>query len=121
MKIKNLFIGMLAFAATVACQEIVPEPTLEVDKAEVALAATASEATIKVTANNAWTATADAEWVTVTPASGNAAAEPVEVKVAATANEATEARTATVTVKAGELTKTVAVTQAAATAEDPEP
>ena len=121
MKIKNLFIGMLAFAATVACQEIVPEPTLEVDKAEVALAATASEATIKVTANNAWTATADAEWVTVTPASGNAAAEPVEVKVAATANEATEARTATVTVKAGELTKTVAVTQAAATAEEPEP
>ena len=111
---------MLALAATAACQEIIPEATLEVDKAEVSLAATSGEATFKVTANNAWTATADAEWVTVTPASGDASAEPAEVKVSATDNTETEARTATVTVQAGELTKTVAVTQAAAAAQEPE-
>ena len=46
------------------------------------------------------------------PASGAGAAEAVVVKVTAEDNEAEEARTATVTVKAGELTKTVALTQA---------
>ena len=113
---------MLALAAAAACQEIVPDPTLEVDKAEVALAATSAEATIKVSANNAWTVSADAAWVTVTPAEGAATTEPEEVKVSATDNTATEARTATVTVKSGALTKTVAVTQAGAEAkEEPKP
>ena len=122
MKIKHLFVGMLALAAAAACQEIVPDPTLEVDKAEVALAATSAEATIKVSANNAWTVSADAAWVTVTPAEGAATTEPEEVKVSATDNTATEARTATVTVKSGALTKTVAVTQAGAEAkEEPKP
>ena len=122
MKIKHLFVGMLALAAAAACQEIVPDPTLEVDKAEVALAATSAEATIKVSANNAWTVSADAAWVMVTPAEGAATTEPEEVKVSATDNTATEARTATVTVKSGALTKTVAVTQAGAEAkEDPKP
>ena len=114
MKIKHLLLGMLAMAATVACQQDQPvdEAKLEVSTEAVALEATAAEATFEVTSNQDWTATADADWVTLDPASGAGAAEAVTVKVTADDNEAAEARTATVTVTAGELTKTVALTQA---------
>ena len=114
MKIKHLLLGMLAMAATVACQQDLPvdEAKLEVSKETVALQATAAEATFEVTSSQDWTATADADWVTLDPATGTASAEAVVVKVTAEDNEAAEARTATVTVKAGELTKTVALTQA---------
>ena len=126
MKIKHLLIGMLALAAAAACQEEVPEvePVLEVDKTEVSVAATSAEATFNVTANNSWTATTEADWVTLDPPTGEGAAEAVAVKVTAEDNEATEARTATVTVKSGELTKTVTVNQAAAEPKeevDPQP
>ena len=114
MKIKHLLIGALAFAAAVACKpdEPLATPELNVDKEAVTLTATAGEATFNVTSNQDWTATADADWVTLDPASGSASKEAVAVKVTAEDNEAAEARTATVTVKAGELTKTVALTQA---------
>lgn len=122
MKIKHLLLGMLAMAATVACKpdQPVEEATLEVSKETVALAATAAEATFEVTSSQDWTATADADWVSLDPATGTASAEAVVVKVTAEDNEAAEARTATVTVKAGELTKTVALTQAG-TEGTPEP
>ena len=124
MKIKHLLIGMLAMAAAVACKqdEPVAEPILEVSKSSVAVAATAGEATFNVTANNSWSASADKDWVSLEPASGAGAEKAVAVKVTADDNTATEARTATVTVKSGELTKTVKVTQAAAEAgEEPGP
>ena len=126
MKIKHLLLGMLAVAATVACQQDQPvdEAKLEVSTEAVALEATAAEATFEVTSNNDWTATADADWVTLDPASGAGAAEAVTIKLTAEDNEAAEARTATVTVTAGELTKTVALTQAGtepAPTPEPEP
>ena len=98
---------MLAMAATVACQQDQPvdEAKLEVSTETVALEATAAEATFEVTSNQNWTATADADWVTLDPASGEGAAEAVVVKVTAEDNEATEARTATVTVTAGGLSR----------------
>lgn len=122
MKIKHLLIGLFAVAATVACTQEQPAetPKLEVDKEAVSLAATAAESSFNVTSNQAWAATADADWVTLDPASGEAATEAVAVKVTAEDNTAKEARTAKVTVMAGELTKTVTVTQAAA-GEEPEP
>ena len=124
MKIKHLLIGMLAVAAAVACKQDEPvvEPSLEVNKTAVALAATAGEATFNVTANNAWSAEADADWVSLDPASGAGAEKAVAVSVTAEDNTAAEVRTATVTVKSGKLTKTVKVTQAAAEAgEEPGP
>ena len=119
MKIKHLLIGMLAMAAAVACKqdEPVEEPSLEVNKTAVALAATAGEATFNVTANNAWSAEADADWVSLDPASGAGEEKAATVKVTADDNTA-EARTATVTVKSGNLTRTVKVTQAAAEASE---
>ena len=117
MKIRHLLIGMLAIAAAVACKEDEPleEPKLDVDKTAVSVAATAGEATFNVTSNQSWVTYVDQDWVSLEPASGSASEKAVAVKVTAEDNEATEAREATVTVKAGELTKTVKVTQAAAT------
>ena len=116
MKIRHLLFGMLAMAATVACQQEEPADVakLEVSTEAVALEATAAEATFEVTSSQDWVATADADWVTLDPASGEASTEAAVVKVTAEDNEATEARTATVTVTAGELVKTVTLTQAAA-------
>ena len=117
MKIKHLLIGMLAMAAAVACKqdEPVEEPVLEVNKTAVAIAATAGESTFEVTANNAWSADADADWVSLDPANGVGSEKAVVVKVTAEDNTA-EARTATVTVKSGNITRTVKVAQAAAAA-----
>ena len=121
MKIKHLLIGLFAVAATVACKqdEPVETPSLEVSQESLELTATEAEASFDVTSNVAWTATADQDWVSLDPASGDASKKAVAVTVTAEDNTATEARTATVTVKAGDLTKTVALTQAAAEAEDP--
>lgn len=124
MKIKSLFAGMLALAAAVACQPEKPveEAKLDVSKATVELAATAAQGSFDVTSNKDWTATADADWVTLDPASGAASDQAVTVKVTAADNAETTTRTATVTVTTGELTKTVSVTQAAAEPEpEPEP
>lgn len=123
MKIKHLLIGLFAVAAAVACkqEEPVVTPKLDVDKTAIQVAATAGEASFNVTSNQSWVATADADWVSLEPASGQASEKSVAVKVTAEDNETTEARKATVTVKAGELTKTVEVNQAAGTGEEPGP
>ena len=124
MKIKHLLIGMLAVAAAVACKradEPVVEPKLDVDKEAVEVAATAGEASFSVTSNQPWAADCDADWVSLDPASGSASNVAVTVKVTAEDNKTAQAREVTVTVKAGELTKTVKVSQAAGKAEEPTP
>ena len=123
MKIKHLLIGMLAIAGAVACkqEEPVVEPKLDVAPATVSVAATAGEATFNVTSNQSWVAITDADWVSLDPANGAASEKAVTVKVTADDNTTAEARKATVTVKAGALTKTVEVTQAAAQGEEPGP
>lgn len=107
-----------------ACKQDEPveeAPKLDVSKTSVELAAKVGSASFDVTSNQAWTASADADWVSLEPASGAASEKAVTVKVTAEENTAETARTAKVTVKAGELTKTVTVTQAAAEATEPEP
>lgn len=117
MKTKSLFCGLLMGLAVVACDpdDVVVTPALDVDKDAVSVGAEAGEASFNVTSNVDWTASADADWVvSVTPSSGKASEEAVVVTVAVEENVAYEERTATVTVTAGELKKTVTVTQAAA-------
>ena len=123
MKIKSLILGMLSFAAVVACtQEQLVTPKLDVDKTEVSVEAAAGEATINVTSNVEWKATSDADWVSVDPSSGKGAEKAVAVKITADDNASEQARTATVVVEAGDLTKTVKVTQAGKSEEPgPEP
>lgn len=124
MKLRSLFCGLFVLAAAVACKQDEPveeAPKLDVSKTSVELAAKAGSASFDVTSNQAWTASPDADWVSLEPASGAASEKAVTVKVTAEENTAETARTAKVTVKAGEFTKTVTVTQAAAEATEPEP
>lgn len=69
--------------------------SIAVSKASYSIDAEGGEDAVTVTANAAWTAESDAEWVVVAPAEGEAGETPVTVTVSE--NEAEEARTATVT------------------------
>ena len=124
MKLRSILCGVLAIAAAVACKpdDVVETPKLDVDKTAVSVTAEAGQATFNVTTNQDWTASADADWVSVNPNNGKASDKAVAVKVTAEDNATEAERTATVTVKAGTLSKTVKVTQAAkAVTPDPGP
>ena len=84
--------------------------TLEVNKENISLTSSASSSSFTVSANNAWTATSNQSWLTVSPASGSAS-NSATVNVSASANTTSSSRTATVTIKSSDLTKTITVTQ----------
>jgi hypothetical protein len=87
--------------------------TLKLSRSTYTSTYKAATATVKVTTSAAsWSAADDADWVTLTPASG-ASGEKFTIAVA---DNLGAQRTATVTVTAGGQTATVAVTQKAAPA-----
>ena len=122
MKLKHLLIGMLAFVAAVSCKEDQPveTPTLKVSETSLSFAAEGGEKSFNLTANLDWTATPDADWLSVEPTSGKGSDKATAIKVTADENTTAEARTATVKVKAGALSETISVTQAKKEATEPE-
>lgn len=86
------------------------KPELEVSATSIALAPLANSTdSFTVRSNTSWTITCDADWLAVTPASGQ---NNATVTVVATANHETSARTATITLKAkGTEGKTIQVIQ----------
>jgi Leucine-rich repeat (LRR) protein len=86
-------------------------PSIAIDKTAITAGDGAGSHTIDVTANAEWTAQSNAEWLTVSPASG---AGDGTVTVTIERNTFTEGRTGTVTLRAGLLVKTLTVTQASA-------
>ncbi len=70
---------------------------------------TAGSAVIVINTNREWTATSDADWLTPSPASGNAG--QTQVTLTALENDTDLARTAVVTFKAEDLVKTYTLTQ----------
>lgn len=65
--------------------------------------------TVSFTSALAWTVSSDADWVTVSPASG--AAGKVEIQVVAASNDGYDGRSATLTVKSEDVSATIAVSQ----------
>ncbi len=108
------FFALFAVAAMLfACEEPVPETTLALDDAANATLNLSTDAAIKVvtfTTNAAWTAAADAKWITVTPASGVAGAA-IELTIEVTENDTFDARSGKVTITAGDKVAEVAVNQ----------
>lgn len=88
-----------------------PEPAISVSPESGEFEAAGGEVSIAVTANTDWTAAANADWITVSPAQGNGNAT---VKIKATANTAVEPRTAAVEFTCGNKKATVSLTQKAA-------
>jgi Leucine-rich repeat (LRR) protein len=93
---------------TVNVTQLGVTPVLSVNITEIYVSATATDSSIVITSNLAWTATSSAAWCSVTPASGNGSGA---VTVSMVKNTTTSIRTATVTVKANNFTKTVVITQ----------
>ncbi len=108
------FFALFAVAAMLfACEEPVPETTLSLDNEADATFNLSTEAAQKVVAfstNAAWTAAADVEWITVTPAEG-VAGTAIELTIAVAKNETFDNRTGKVTITAGEKVAEIAVNQ----------
>ena len=82
-------------------------PFINVNPFSLTFEKEAGNETISVTANVAWTASSDADWLTIDPASGT---NNGTITVTATEN-GVDARNATITITDGTITKTVSVTQ----------
>ena len=121
MKLEKLFVSILAAAALfVGCKD--PEenselPSLSVNQTEISVDKTGGTQTFTVKSNRDWTVTADADWLAVNPASGNASKKDATVTVTALQNTGYN-RTGTVTVKTEFDYKTVTVTQPGDKGED---
>lgn len=98
MKKIATIIAIVAIAA-VACKKETPKDpdALSLDKTEITAEAAGSTATVKVTANCPWEAVTTADWVKITPASGEGDGS---FSVEISANDG-EARQATITVLGG--------------------
>ena len=88
-----------------------PTPTLEVSKNNVSFSATGGNDSFTITSNTSWTVSSDQTWCTVSPTSGSNGAT-VTIKV--DENKNTTSRSANITVKYGDKSVTVTVSQAAA-------
>lgn len=86
-----------------------PVDNLSVDKTALSFGEAASAQAIAVTSNVAWTATADATWFTIAPASGNGNGT---INVNATANTGA-ARSGKITLNGGSKSAVVTINQAA--------
>ena len=98
--------GLLVLACT---PTVIPELSLS-DLAANFEASGSPEKSISVTSNVDWTVSCPDAWVTVSPAAGTGNGT---FKITVTANDKFEARSSTVTVKAGDKTAVVKVSQAA--------
>lgn len=115
MKLRNILAAIVAVTMTAACS--VDEPVsklagIEYSNDYLTLAAdNGASSSITVTADQDWTATTKATWLTISPASGAAGQQAT---ITFTANEAAASdRTAEVNVTFGSKTKTIIVKQAA--------
>ena len=111
---KRIFMMLAMVAAVaVACDPASPEAKFDLSETTLSLEAVSGEGSFTITSNEAWTAVANAAWLKVSPASGDASESAVTVTVTARDNETGDMRDAVITITAGTLVKTVNVAQAA--------
>ena len=108
------FFAIFAVAAMLfACEEPVPETTLSLDNeadATMTLSTEGGQKTVAFTTNAAWTAAADAAWITVAPASG-VAGTALELTITVAANETYDNRAGKVTITADDKVAEIAIAQ----------
>lgn len=95
---------------SISCKEnteITPEITLA--KEEISFETTAGSTTLAIKTNLAWSAGSSADWCTISPSSGEAGTK--QLTIAVSANTTDGVRNATISIKAGELTKNIKITQ----------
>ena len=108
----NITSGIPAACASIAIDSALYEDnTLSVTPTSLAFDSDAANKNITVSATEAWTASSNASWATLSKTSG--AAGSATVKVSVTANTGSSNRTAKITVSAGGTSITVTVSQTA--------
>lgn len=117
MKLSKLLWGSLvccALGVFTSCDLVqdkdLGNPALTVSVSELSFEEVGGDAAVTLNATRDWKVTSSAEWVVVTPASGEASAEDQTVVVSALANTGGN-RTATLSFTIGTITKAVSVTQ----------
>ena len=112
MKIRTLFFAFAAIAASMfaSCTALFPEGenAIRIDATEYSVPAEGGEVQIKFVPVLAWTAACEEEWLTFSPASGDASAEEVIMTLSADSNGLSR-RTAEIilSTSAGEVTITL--------------
>ena len=86
-------------------------PELHLNKNDLSFMAAEGNDSFSITSNTSWSITSDQTWCIVSTSSGS---DNATVMVNVTENTSTSSRTATITVKAGDLSKTITITQAGA-------
>ena len=107
----NTLKTLMAFAAGILVLACTPTVIPELSLSDLAVnfeAAGSLEKTISVTSNVDWTVSCPDAWVTVSPAAGTGNGS---FKITVTANDKFETRSSTVTVKAGDKSASVKVSQ----------
>jgi hypothetical protein len=110
-KVKLFSLGILLATAApvfVSCGGEDPIPELSVNLTAISVETAGEIHAITVTCNVEWAATANAEWIALSPASGTGNGT---ITVNVEANSTPETREATITIKAGALTETVTIKQ----------
>ena len=102
--ISLLFVCVLALAS---CQKEDPEMTLST--VQITMLAEGGSASVSVTTNYKWTATAD-PWITISPSSGDKGSTTVTVSIAA--NTGSSIRKGAINFVCQDLTRSVSVSQA---------
>lgn len=95
----------------IAVTQMGANATLQTDKSSLSFEASIGSDIFTITSNTKWSIASDQVWCTLSPTSGS---DNATVIVTVTENISTFSRSATITVKAGDLSKTIAVTQAGA-------
>jgi poly(beta-D-mannuronate) lyase len=114
MKLSNIFFTFLILASLISCssKDSNEEPS---ENLYIALTSEFSEnggsQSVTLTSNLNWTASADANWITITPSSGT---DNGPINVSVDENLTNNKRSGIVTVSGGSISKTLSVTQAAA-------
>lgn len=99
---------LLAFS----CQKQPGPPEISLSRESLSLESAAGSGTVDLTVNRPWTATTDAPWCKVIPASGNGfEGLPGDLHVVCEENPGHAERSCTVTVRSADLSKTLTVTQ----------
>ena len=101
-----------------ACKPVTPveNPVLELGSTRMVFNSYGGERPLSITANNAWTVDADVEWISFGQNRGEASAEKQEIMVYVDefSEVNTDPRTGNITVRSGELTEVVEITQSSA-------
>ena len=90
------------------------EPVLQLNKNDLSFTSNAGSDSFTITSNTSWIITSDQTWCMVSSSSGS---DNAIITVNVTENESTFSRSATITVKAGDMSKTIAITQTGANPE----